>query len=341
VYHCDGETWTTYNVDLSTWGTPNLLEVTGFHYISDDEIYAIVCPNNAPSTYKIQIIKWDGSSWSRVAQNNQSGYIPADPWGLAGTEGVNEFLFHGGWYFGQSVPPCSKWTGSGVSNESAGKGFPINVWMRGSGRDGDGNYYVLNDASDETNNLRLRKGNIGGWSIYKSESGRAASAANEYGAYNMIVRGAESTGDLEILYTEGVTATTDVNIVHLRGGTWYTTKIWDTITAAGPIAATEEKAGTWASTTQSAYIYDLETRDVNEVRGPGTAEVGPSALMFPCATFNEAPPDPPTGFLRYRQSFDENRRSGPRQQDGSLQSDLMMKPGVDGITTFDGGHLDS
>jgi hypothetical protein len=40
-------------------------------------------------------------------------------------------------------------------------------------------------------------------------------------------------------------------------------------------------------------------------------------------------------------SYDPHRRSGPRQQDGSLQNDLLMVPGVDGITTFDGGQLDN
>jgi hypothetical protein len=46
------------------------------------------------------------------------------------------------------------------------------------------------------------------------------------------------------------------------------------------------------------------------------------------------------GRLRFRVGWDPDRRSGPRQQDGSLLTDMLMVGGVPGISTFDGGLMD-
>jgi len=46
------------------------------------------------------------------------------------------------------------------------------------------------------------------------------------------------------------------------------------------------------------------------------------------------------GGPRFRVGFDPDRRSGPRQEDGSLQSDLLISTGVQNIAQFDGGTLE-
>jgi hypothetical protein len=92
--------------------------------------------------------------------------------------------------------------------------------------------------------------------------------------------------------------------------------------------------------------YQLDDRI--EVRDPRNSADGKQWINWPYSTDGNCRIDvvalrQPSGgdFLHFRMSYDPHRRSGPRQQDGSLQNDLLMVPGVDGITTFDGGQLDN
>jgi hypothetical protein len=59
-----------------------------------------------------------------------------------------------------------------------------------------------------------------------------------------------------------------------------------------------------------------------------------------CQPYQEPSGGDLAGGPRFRVGFDPERRSGPRQEDGSLQSDLQISTGVQNIAQFDGGTME-
>lgn len=100
------------------------------------------------------------------------------------------------------------------------------------------------------------------------------------------------------------------------------------------LSSTGDKLNFWDGTSWTTYT--------TESLGLGTPPFF-DAITFR-AIWGEADPDASGGDLaggpRFRVGYDPERNSGPRQEDGSLQSDMQIVTGVQNIATFDGGTVE-
>lgn len=281
IYHVtDGRTWTTYEVDLSSWGT-GIWRIGGFHYVSSTEIYAVASYASS-SGVNAQCLKWNGTAWARVGENHTNA-LSDNIWKVGGIGGEPEFLTVGDSIY--SKIGVSKWAGEYFENESAGNGLPVNVRFSCGEKDGDGNWYILNFPPDESNTIKVYKGDIGSWSVLKSDTGRDWTGSPTHAAmYGMAVRG--SGTNLEILYLEYVTATTVLNVVHFRDSSWTTVALGTAIGMPVGITVTKDFAQIMcdsATDNKGGWLYDLATQTATPILPASAYENKPGPLYYPQA----------------------------------------------------------